>query len=292
MGCFGKSLAGAGYVVLNIIRVLNIIALLAVIAASSVMLVKTFIVSKFFFFDACEHVVRIIISGECNSVNPSQTNLISLRLPDSHRAPPLQDLHLSPLASVQSSLWLCHAWLRHGLPRQQRLGQYEQRSNKSRKSRTSLLANCDCCWYCHSCHGSHQYPSCKSTVLLLILQTMLTLSRALFSAIPVPISQLVKCVPMVLWPVTKPMLKPQQPPTQIDALDTDPSSSARNATLYLHITRMLDREHRRTCHNPHPKSSTSQVRSIPTILKAQVVAANTVKQAQDKIDMLGSGVQN
>jgi hypothetical protein len=60
---FGKSLAGAGYVVLNVIRVMNIIALLSVIAASSVMLVKTFIVSKFFFFDACEHVIRSIMSG-------------------------------------------------------------------------------------------------------------------------------------------------------------------------------------------------------------------------------------
>lgn len=64
MACFGKSLAGAGYVVLNVIRVINIITLLAVIAASSVMLVKTFIVSKFYFFDAAEHVIRIIISGE------------------------------------------------------------------------------------------------------------------------------------------------------------------------------------------------------------------------------------
>lgn len=63
MACFGRSLAGAGYVVLNVIRVLNIISLLAVIAASSVMLVKTFIVSKFFFFDACGHVIEIIISG-------------------------------------------------------------------------------------------------------------------------------------------------------------------------------------------------------------------------------------
>ncbi|EXJ94104.1 hypothetical protein A1O1_02497 [Capronia coronata CBS 617.96] len=63
MFLFGKSLAGAGYVVLNIIRVMNIIALLTVIAASSVMLVKTFIVSKFFFFDACEHVIRIVLSG-------------------------------------------------------------------------------------------------------------------------------------------------------------------------------------------------------------------------------------
>ena len=63
MRFFGKSLAGAGFVVLNVIRVLNIIALLAVIAASSVMLVKTFVVSKFFFFDAAEQVMRVVISG-------------------------------------------------------------------------------------------------------------------------------------------------------------------------------------------------------------------------------------
>ncbi|KIW99937.1 uncharacterized protein Z518_10865 [Rhinocladiella mackenziei CBS 650.93] len=61
---FGKSLAGAGYVVLNVIRVMNIISLLTVIAGSSVMLVKTFVVSHFFFFfDACEHVIRVILSG-------------------------------------------------------------------------------------------------------------------------------------------------------------------------------------------------------------------------------------
>ena len=64
MRFFGGSLAGAGYVVLNVIRGLNIIALLSVIAASSVMLVKTFVVSKFFFFDAADHVIRIIISGK------------------------------------------------------------------------------------------------------------------------------------------------------------------------------------------------------------------------------------
>ncbi|ERF76150.1 hypothetical protein EPUS_01484 [Endocarpon pusillum Z07020] len=63
MGCFGKSLAGPGYVILNTIRVLNVISLLAVIAACSVMLVKTFVVSKFFFFDACGHVVKAIIAG-------------------------------------------------------------------------------------------------------------------------------------------------------------------------------------------------------------------------------------
>ena len=63
MRFFGGSLAGAGYVFLNVIRVLNIISLLAVIAASSVMLVKTFVVSKFFFFDGCEHVVEIVIGS-------------------------------------------------------------------------------------------------------------------------------------------------------------------------------------------------------------------------------------
>lgn len=41
-----KSLAGPGYIILNILRVMNIIALMSVIAASVVMLVKTFIVSK------------------------------------------------------------------------------------------------------------------------------------------------------------------------------------------------------------------------------------------------------
>jgi hypothetical protein len=62
-----KKLAGTGYIVLNVVRVMNIIALLAVIAASSVMLVKTFIVSKFFFFDACEHIIRVVMSGKSRS---------------------------------------------------------------------------------------------------------------------------------------------------------------------------------------------------------------------------------
>ncbi|MCJ1225458.1 hypothetical protein MMC12_002107 [Toensbergia leucococca] len=62
MPFFKRSLAGPGYIVLNVIRGMNIVALLAVIAASSVMLVKTFIVSKFFFFDAISHVVTAALS--------------------------------------------------------------------------------------------------------------------------------------------------------------------------------------------------------------------------------------
>ena len=57
-----RSLAGPGYIILNVIRVMNIIGLITIIAASSVMLVKTFVVSKFFFFDAISHVVTAALS--------------------------------------------------------------------------------------------------------------------------------------------------------------------------------------------------------------------------------------
>jgi len=59
-----RSLAGAGYVVLNVIRAMNITALLAVIAASSIMLVKMFNTNSFFFFDAVENLIRVVISGK------------------------------------------------------------------------------------------------------------------------------------------------------------------------------------------------------------------------------------
>lgn len=62
MALSAKSLAGPGYVILNILRAMNIIGLLAVIAASIVMIVKTTIVSKFFLFDAVSHVVVVGIS--------------------------------------------------------------------------------------------------------------------------------------------------------------------------------------------------------------------------------------
>lgn len=46
MALSSKSLAGPGYIILNIVRVMNIIGLLAVATASVVMLVKTFAISK------------------------------------------------------------------------------------------------------------------------------------------------------------------------------------------------------------------------------------------------------
>ncbi|KAI9716036.1 MAG: hypothetical protein M1828_000503 [Chrysothrix sp. TS-e1954] len=57
-----KSLAGPGYIILNVLRAMNIIGLLAVIAASMVMLVKTVTTSNFFFFDGVSHAVTVIIA--------------------------------------------------------------------------------------------------------------------------------------------------------------------------------------------------------------------------------------
>ena len=64
MGLFKRSLAGPGYVILNVIRAMNVISLLAVIAASMVMLVKGFVVSKFFFFDAVSHLITAILASK------------------------------------------------------------------------------------------------------------------------------------------------------------------------------------------------------------------------------------
>lgn len=66
MPFFERSLAGPGYVVLNTIRVCNIICLLSVIAAAFVMLVKTFVVSKFFFFDGVSHIITAFLASECS----------------------------------------------------------------------------------------------------------------------------------------------------------------------------------------------------------------------------------
>ncbi|KAK2803968.1 hypothetical protein FQN50_006772 [Emmonsiellopsis sp. PD_5] len=63
MALFKGSLAGPGYVILNILRVMNIISLLAIIAASGVMLAKTLIETNFFFFDSFMHVAVAAISG-------------------------------------------------------------------------------------------------------------------------------------------------------------------------------------------------------------------------------------
>ncbi|KAL3427663.1 hypothetical protein PVAG01_01172 [Phlyctema vagabunda] len=52
-----KTLAGPGYITLNVIRVLNIICLLLVVVASWIMLVMTVKTSSFFFFDGVSHFI-------------------------------------------------------------------------------------------------------------------------------------------------------------------------------------------------------------------------------------------
>ncbi|KAJ5570417.1 uncharacterized protein N7459_009847 [Penicillium hispanicum] len=57
-----ESLAGPGYVILNVIRILNIIVFLDTIAACVVMLVKINMLNGFFFFQAVTHAVVAILS--------------------------------------------------------------------------------------------------------------------------------------------------------------------------------------------------------------------------------------
>lgn len=57
-----KKLAGPGFIILNVIRGMNIIALLAVVTASVIMIIKTFTVSKFYFFDGATHAITVLAS--------------------------------------------------------------------------------------------------------------------------------------------------------------------------------------------------------------------------------------
>ncbi|KAJ5474741.1 hypothetical protein N7475_004307 [Penicillium sp. IBT 31633x] len=57
-----ESLAGPGYVILNVIRVLNIITFMDLMAACAVMLAKINMLNSFFFFQAVTHAVVALIS--------------------------------------------------------------------------------------------------------------------------------------------------------------------------------------------------------------------------------------
>lgn len=61
---FKGSLAGPGYVILNVLRGINIIAFLDLIAASVVMLIKISLNNNFFFFEAVTHVVTASLSSK------------------------------------------------------------------------------------------------------------------------------------------------------------------------------------------------------------------------------------
>ncbi|KAJ5608376.1 hypothetical protein N7537_004995 [Penicillium hordei] len=57
-----ESLAGPGYVILNVIRVLNIITFMDLIAACAVLLAKIDMLNSFFFFEAVTHAVVALVS--------------------------------------------------------------------------------------------------------------------------------------------------------------------------------------------------------------------------------------
>ena len=63
-----SSLAGPGYVILNVIRAINIIVFLDTIAACAVILVKIKTANGFFFFEAVTHAIVALISSKslCN----------------------------------------------------------------------------------------------------------------------------------------------------------------------------------------------------------------------------------
>lgn len=63
-----SSLAGPGYVILNVIRAINIIVFLDTIAACAVILVKIKTTNGFFFFEAVTHAIVALISSKsiCN----------------------------------------------------------------------------------------------------------------------------------------------------------------------------------------------------------------------------------
>lgn len=59
-----ESLAGPGYVILNVIRALNIIVFLDIIASCAVMLVKIHMLNGYFFFQAVTHAVVALVSSK------------------------------------------------------------------------------------------------------------------------------------------------------------------------------------------------------------------------------------
>ena len=61
-----ESLAGPGYVILNVIRVLNIITFMDLIAACAVLLAKIDMLNSFFFFEAVTYAVVALVSRKYN----------------------------------------------------------------------------------------------------------------------------------------------------------------------------------------------------------------------------------
>lgn len=131
MPFFKSSLSGPGYVVLNIIRVCNIIALLAIVAASFCMLIKTFVVSKFFFFDGVSHVITGCLARKIPFL-PHLTEPPANKHHSSthtHRDRCLPPLHRQQLAPPFHQLGLHHPRRPNDRPRRLRARKPQQNSH-------------------------------------------------------------------------------------------------------------------------------------------------------------------
>lgn len=98
-----KSLAGPGYVILNVIRVLNIITFMDLVAACAVLLAKINMLNSFFFFEAVTHAVVALVSRKYHTsfhVCDISANVSSLH--DHLGAASTPGLFRQPLADVRT----------------------------------------------------------------------------------------------------------------------------------------------------------------------------------------------
>lgn len=148
MRLFRKNLAGKAYIALNVIRACNIICLLSAIAASFVMLIKTFVVSKFFFFDGVSHVIEAFVASESKSFQFSLPSLAHINRSGSsdNRDSPLQALHCQQLAAPLTEIWIRHSWCHDDHRRCFHPWQPQQRSYVSEVTRYADVAYRDCGW--------------------------------------------------------------------------------------------------------------------------------------------------
>lgn len=112
-----RTLAGAGYITLNAIRVLNIISLLMVAVASWIMLVMTVKTSSVCYSSAyrvsfsANIAIVLLLRRSFTLHNEQHQSLFN-----SIRAQHLPQLLLSLLASSQPRIWLCLSWISHDCP--------------------------------------------------------------------------------------------------------------------------------------------------------------------------------
>ena len=246
------------------------------------MLVKTFIISKFYFFDACEHVIRIIISGKYIShswlvmSNHPSGFLILTELP-------LFKSYVSrnwPLFSHRSGfvmLGFAMVFLGNSV-----LGNM----NKEATSQESLgLAF----WRVVIAAGIIALVMGPVNILAVSqlphsMILSLTNHRATSSVTPAQISPPGKFALTAQSQVTKPMSTQLQRPILTVAPATGPSSWGRNAIPSLHTIPTVAPI--QICRSQHPRNSTSQVPSTTTPAAQAVPAANTAKPVPGVSDMV------